>query len=95
MLALEITNQGMIKIPIKKTAYQFAQVDAEAASNGTIGNDHVSMPLDNMWNFGYIGEFYLGSGTPQKTRALFDTGSANSWIISKEAVEKMDEKEQE
>ena len=46
------------------------------------------MPLDNMWNFGYIGEFYLGSGEPQKIRVLFDTGSANSWVISKQAMEK-------
>ena len=38
---------------------------------------------------GYIGEFHLGSGTPQKIRAIFDTGSANSWILSKEASEKM------
>ena len=33
----------------------------------------------------YIGELYIGSGdTPQKVRAIFDTGSANPWILSKQ-----------
>ena len=43
------------------------------------------MTLDNSENMGYVGEFFLGSENPQKIRALFDTGSANSWILSKEA----------
>ena len=38
------------------------------------------MPLVNNQNYGYIGEFYVGSGTPQKINILLDTGSANSWI---------------
>ena len=38
------------------------------------------MPLKNYANYGYVGEFYLGSGEYQKIRILLDTGSANSWI---------------
>ena len=56
---------------------------------GTIGQGEVTMELENTENMGYVGEFYLGSGSPQKIRALFDTGSANSWILSKEAVDLM------
>ena len=48
------------------------------------------MDLNDEENIGYIGEIYLGSDdNPQKIRAIFDTGSANSWILSKEAVNKM------
>ena len=50
---------------------------------GTISEDRVTLDLVNTWNYGYIGEFYLGTGSPQKIRAMFDTGSANSWILSK------------
>ena len=52
---------------------------------GTIEKGKVSLDLINTWNYGYVGEFYIGSGSPQKIRAMFDTGSANSWILSKEA----------
>merc|ERR1712228_455398 len=59
-----------------------------------VGNDHVHMLLQNNQNYGYIGTFYLGSqsdeegdqGELQPIRILLDTGSANSWIMSKEAV---------
>lgn len=53
------------------------------------------MPLTNNNNYGYVGEFYLGSvgsstdestGSLQKIRILLDTGSANSWIRSKQAL---------
>ena len=47
------------------------------------------MDLENAYNFGYIGEFYLGSGEGQtRIRTMLDTGSANSWIVSKESVQK-------
>ena len=85
-LDIEAENEtGAIRIPIKKLPYEFTQVGAESETigMGTVGSDHVRMSLDNMWNFGYVGEFYLGSGEPQLIRVLFDTGSANSWIISK------------
>ena len=56
------------------------------------------MPLQNNNNYGYIGEFFLGSlgtedtcvGELQKIRILLDTGSANSWIRSKQALEDPD-----
>ena len=67
VVALDIADQGengTIRIPIEKVSYEFTQVavDLEAEGMGTVGSDHVSLPLDNMWNFGYVGEFYLGSG---------------------------------
>lgn len=39
------------------------------------------MDLHNEWNYGYTGTIYLGSDK-QPIRAIFDTGSANSWILS-------------
>jgi hypothetical protein len=39
--------------------------------------------LTNYENYNYIGEFYVGS-QKQKMRGCFDTGSANSWILSTE-----------
>ena len=56
-------ESGMIKIPIQKQAVQLAQTEAQTI--GKISLDKVSMPLDNMWNFAYIGEFFLGSDEPQ------------------------------
>ena len=45
----------------------------------------VREPLKNLSNLSYIGELYIGSGDkPSKIRAIFDTGSANPWILSKE-----------
>jgi len=38
----------------------------------------------------YIGELYMGTGTPQKVRVNFDTGSANPWILSKEGAKLLD-----
>lgn len=43
------------------------------------------MDMDNNWNFGYVGSIFLGSDK-QEIRALFDTGSANSWIIGVESL---------
>ena len=54
-----------------------------------IGQNEVTMNLQNKYNMGYTGEFHLGSENPQKIRVMFDTGSANSWILSAEAVDKM------
>lgn len=39
------------------------------------------VPLKNNHNYDYIGEFSVGN-PPQKMRGCFDTGSANSWILS-------------
>jgi len=41
----------------------------------------VGLDLDNSWNYAYIATVYLGSPA-QPIRALFDTGSANAWVIS-------------
>ena len=41
----------------------------------------------NNKNISYQGTLYLGSGTElQPIRAVFDTGSANPWILAKESV---------
>lgn len=80
------------------TASQAAIDDADenlAAETSTIGRHHVHMPLTNNQNYGYIGEFYLGSvsdtgeGELQPIRILLDTGSANSWIMSQKALDNM------
>lgn len=62
-----------------------------------IESDHVIMPLDNHGNYGYMGIFYIGSagdecgdGGPQPIRMILDTGSANSWVVSSDAVDKDD-----
>ena len=44
-------------------------------------------------NFAYIATIYLGT-PPQPIRCIFDTGSANAWVISKEALDKKDTDEQ-
>lgn len=44
------------------------------------------MEMKNNLNFGYTGMIYMGSNL-QPIRAIFDTGSANSWILSKNAVQ--------
>jgi len=39
-----------------------ADLDEEAALLSEISSDHVTMPLENNQNYGYIGIFYVGSG---------------------------------
>ena len=51
-------------------------------------NFKVKEPLTNSQNLSYVGELYMGTPVPQKIRAIFDTGSANPWILSKEAADK-------
>ena len=51
----------------------------------------VVLTSHNEYNLGYSAEIYLGSeSNPQKIRAMFDTGSANAWILSSKAAEKME-----
>ena len=45
----------------------------------------VELDLDNEWNYAYIATIEIGT-PPQEIRAIFDTGSANAWILSAEAV---------
>lgn len=76
-------------------SFGFLQVDSELDAD--VAADHVVMPLQNNNNYGYIGEFFLGSidadaeegdqGAIQPIRILLDTGSANSWILSRESVD--------
>ena len=42
--------------------------------------------LNNNSNMAYTGELFFGT-PPQKIRAIFDTGSANPWVITKQARE--------
>ena len=64
---------------------------AEARRTGHLSNVMIREPLANQMNLSYIGELYLGSGEPQKVRAIFDTGSANPWILSKQAADEFPE----
>ena len=61
----------------------------QAINLGQLANVEVKEPLANSQNLSYIGELYIGSGTPQKVRCIFDTGSANPWILSKEGTKTM------
>ena len=45
------------------------------------------LDVQNVWNYAYTAEIYIGT-PPQPITAIFDTGSANAWVISSEAVEK-------
>ena len=53
-----------------------------------VGDKQVKLKLHNEKNVGYASEIYIGSGQPQRIRVLFDTGSANSWVLSTYAAEK-------
>jgi len=59
---------------------------------GMLKDVQVKEPLTNSQNLSYIGELYIGTGRPQKVRAIFDTGSANPWILSKQGAENMNPK---
>lgn len=50
------------------------------------------MTLENFQNTNYIGEIKIGS-SKQKIRALFDTGSANSWVLSTQSKNEVTEGE--
>jgi hypothetical protein len=63
-----------------------AQSDFEDTET-IITDNGVGVLLDNNKNLSYQGTIYLGSGELQPIRAIFDTGSANPWILSKEAAE--------
>ena len=45
------------------------------------GKREAEVQLKNNFDFDYIGEFYVGT-PPQRLRGCFDTGSANSWLLS-------------
>ena len=126
MLANMLSDEGTIRIPLKKEQTGFlSQVYAdavaadpdswkdltgetnlsqtrtfdlndpkqlqEAINLGQLSDVQVREPLTNSQNLSYIGELYIGSGTPQKVRAIFDTGSANPWILSLQGTKQMKE----
>ena len=39
--------------------------------------------MNNHIDFSYVADIYVGNKPPQKIRALFDTGSSNTWILNK------------
>ena len=45
------------------------------------GLKEAEVDLTNNYNLDYIGTFYVGN-PPQPLRGVFDTGSANAWILS-------------
>ena len=40
--------------------------------------------MNNHMDYSYVADIYVGNNPPQKIRALFDTGSANTWILNKQ-----------
>lgn len=98
MLANHVSSDdGLIRIPIAKEQtgflsqlYSSAAVrtsDENSASSQTTNDGEgkknlvVIEPLTNSNNLTYIGEVMIGN-PPQKVKAIFDTGSANPWIVS-------------
>lgn len=51
--------------------------------------EEVDVKLKNYYNFNYVGTIYVGN-PPQELRAIFDSGSANLWVISNTCNSKRD-----
>jgi hypothetical protein len=49
-----------------------------------VSGGKINVPLNDRFNSAYMGTIYIGT-PPQTIRALFDTGSANTWVFSKQA----------
>lgn len=49
--------------------------------NSTLNNDEADIVLKNYENYNYVGTFFVGT-PPQEMRVIFDTGSANIWLLS-------------
>ena len=58
----------------------FAQTETSELGFGS-----KDLELINKQNFGYIGEIWLGN-PPQKLRAMFDTGSTDTYFVSKNTI---------
>lgn len=61
-----------------------AQISATAEDGDVVSGGKVSVELADRFNTAYMGTIYVGS-PPQQIRALFDTGSANTWVFSQKA----------
>ena len=55
----------------------------ELNKNGEQGSGGLALHLNNHMDYSYVADIYVGNNPPQKIRALFDTGSANTWILNK------------
>ena len=55
----------------------------ELNKNGEQGSGGLALHMNNHMDFSYVADIYVGNNPPQKIRALFDTGSANTWILNK------------
>lgn len=50
-----------------------------------MGPAEVRLAQTNLEDNAYISEVFVGN-PPQKIRALFDTGSTNTWVLNKKVV---------
>lgn len=64
-----------------KQPYRMAQTKMKVKNNE--GSKEAEIDLLNNQNYNYIGTFFVGN-PPQPLRGVFDTGSANTWILSTE-----------
>jgi len=62
-------------------------------SESSTTNDNVSssagqitLNTENTWNYAYTSKLHIGT-PPQTIDCLFDTGSANAWILSRESID--------
>jgi hypothetical protein len=51
--------------------------------NNQQGSGGLGLHLNNHIDYSYVADIYVGNKPPQKIRALFDTGSSNTWILNK------------
>lgn len=51
------------------------------SDSGSLDFNQRDLELINHQNYGYVGEMYIGN-PPQLLRALFDTGSTDTWTVS-------------
>lgn len=55
----------------------------ELNMNNEQGSGGLGLHLNNHIDYSYTADIYVGNKPPQKIRALFDTGSSNTWILNK------------
>ncbi|CDW74996.1 pepsin a-like [Stylonychia lemnae] len=76
------------KMPRNNQGLQQVQTNAErlianAQDREKANKQEVEINLKNYINYNYIGDLFVGN-KPQRIRAIFDTGSTNIWILSKD-----------
>jgi hypothetical protein len=60
----------------------------EVHARTAVSQGRATIDLINNYNTMYIGTMHVGT-PPQEIRVMFDTGSANTWVVSKYAVNDM------